>query len=56
MGFPNFKEKQAKDSMFTPAEFIAYQKKAWQISKIQTSRRSDFLLSKKPNGIYFKKS
>jgi len=27
MGFPNFKNKHANDSMFTPSEFMAYQKK-----------------------------
>lgn len=28
MGFPNLKDKHAKDSMFTPSEFMAYQKKS----------------------------
>lgn len=36
MGFPNFKDKHAKDSMFTPGEFMAYQKKRGEYPKFKT--------------------
>ena len=36
MGFPNLKDKHAKDSMFTPSEFMAYQKKCGKYPKFKT--------------------
>ena len=36
MGFPNLKDKHAKDSMFTPSEFMAYQKKRGKYPKFKT--------------------
>lgn len=36
MGFPNFKDKYAKESMFTPDEFMAYQKKQGKYPKFKT--------------------
>ena len=35
MGFPNLKDKHAKDSMFTPSEFMAYQKKQGKYPKFK---------------------
>jgi len=35
MGFPNFKDKHAKDSMVTPTEFMAYQKKRGRYPKFK---------------------
>jgi len=35
MGFPNLKNKHAKDSMFTPSEFMAYQKKRGKYPKFK---------------------
>ncbi|RMG83400.1 MAG: purine phosphorylase [Bacteroidetes bacterium] len=35
MGFPNLKNKHAKDSMFTPSEFMAYQKKLGKYPKFK---------------------
>ena len=36
MGFPNLKDKHAKDSLFTPSEFMAYQKKLGKYPKFKT--------------------
>ena len=35
MGFPNFKNKYTKDSIFTPSEFMAYQKKRGKYPKFK---------------------
>jgi len=36
MGFPNFKDKHAKDSIFAPSEFVTYQKKHGKYPKFKT--------------------
>jgi uridine phosphorylase len=36
MGFPNLKDKHEKDSLFTPSEFMAYQKKHGKYPKFKT--------------------
>ncbi len=35
MGFPNFKNKHSKDSMFSPSEFLDYQKKTGEYPKFK---------------------
>ncbi len=46
MGFPNLKNKHAKDSMFTPSEFMAYQKKRGEYPKFKPPLGVIFCYSK----------
>lgn len=46
MGFPNIKDKHTKDSMFTPQEFMNYQKKRGKYPKFKTPIGLIFCYSK----------
>lgn len=47
MGFPNLKNKHAQDSMFTPKEFLEYQKKIGKYPKFKPPKGVIFCYSKR---------
>lgn len=47
MAFPNFKNKHDKDSMFTPQEFLEYQKKRGKYPKFKPPRGVIFCYSRR---------